>query len=528
MQFPKHSLFQPPVLDGKQLKIFYHSKTFAHLVLAFIQDRNGNYGIPLPKSITASPKVLIEFSSPNIVAELNGKHFRSTLLGAQLVHAYEAQGWEVVKINYIGDWGKPIGLLGAGFERFGSDELLKTDPIGPLREIYRRMSDLFAPELAASKKARDDERAREEIGDSAEIESKGVFAERNAFLSRLENDDEKAMDFWRTFRDASVDNYTMMYSRLHVKFDDYFGESHVFRSETLHEVENKLKEKGICEESEGSLVIHLQNHGSKHGTAIIRDRTGSSTYLLRELASAIERYRQHAFDRMVYVVANDQHTTHFHRLAKILELLDMGDLASKLQHVPFNESSHLPEFCDPDEPLVHILDRCEEAIQKSVAARSSQLLPILASNGEASNLTASAFYAQASSVRRTAELKFDIEKMTSFEPGTALYFLQWSARLSSIEMPMPDLEQEQEHYLDDVDNAVLLRWLAHLPEVVKSAFRNSEPTTLFAYLGNVINQLAECYEEDESIAAASTEHRQFLGAVGIVISNVLRLLGITR
>jgi arginyl-tRNA synthetase len=523
-------LFQPPILDGKQLRIFFHSNTLARIVLAYIQDRNGSYGTPLPEIVAHKPKVLLEFSSPNIVTELNGKHFRSTLLGAQLAISYQAQGWEVVKLNYLGDWGKPIGLLGAGFERFGSEEQLTADPINHLRDVYKRISELFAPELAASKKARDDQKARDKTGDSAEIESKGIFAERNAFFSRLENGDEKATEFWRKFRDASIENYMKIYARMNVEFDEYCGESQV-RPETMHDVENALKAKGICEESEGSLVIQLQNHGSKHGTAIIRDRTGSSTYLLRELAAAVERSKKYAFDKMVYVVANDQHATHFHRLTKILELLEMGDLASKLHHVSFNEASHMPEPSDPNQPLHEILDKCEESIQRSLTSNSKQATLLVTNVNATNNLTASACFAQASSVKRTSELKFDIEKMASFEPGTALYLLAWLGRLSAVTakpiMPV-DSDDGHGHYLDDFDHANLLRLLAHFPDVVNASFRALEPATIMTYLGNVTAQLVECFEDEEMISAKDEGHLQFLKSTSAVLSNGLRLLGITR
>jgi arginyl-tRNA synthetase len=53
--------------------------------------------------------------------------WHSTILGVYIANLYKDMGWDVVKINYLGDWGKQIGLLGAGWERFGSEEQFQAD-----------------------------------------------------------------------------------------------------------------------------------------------------------------------------------------------------------------------------------------------------------------------------------------------------------------------------------------------------------------------------------------------------------------
>ncbi len=39
-------------------------------------------------------------------------------------------------MNYLGDWGVQFGLLGVGFQRFGSEEKLSSDPIQHLFDVY--------------------------------------------------------------------------------------------------------------------------------------------------------------------------------------------------------------------------------------------------------------------------------------------------------------------------------------------------------------------------------------------------------
>ena len=463
---------------------------------------------------------------------MNGKHFRSALLGAQLAAMHQTHNWEVVKINYLGDTGKPIGLLGAGYQKFGSEELLAAKPVEHLRDVYKQISDLFAPEQAASKKARDDAKGKEENGESAEIESRGVYAERNTYANKLEQGDEKMVRLWQTLRDASIAEYEQSYARLDVHFDEYTGESQV-KADTMADIVEKLKDKGICEESEGSLVIHLHNHGSKHGTAIIKDRTGGSTYLLRELAAVLERHDKYNFDKLLYVVANDQHTMHFHRLSKILELLGMEDLAKKLHHVSFNENSQLPEPSSPGESLDTILDRFEDTIGKSVNLDVQRLGSLCSGTANSKAVVKATCFAHASSIKRTGELKFDMTKLTAADASSPLYPLAWFARLSTVNSAVAPVEAEndavgEQDYLDDYENAVLLRWLAHYPGVVQNALRNLEPSMLMHYLGNLTGQLSDAFDDDEEVIASNAEHSKFLQAVGIVIANSLKLLNITQ
>lgn len=311
----------------------FHPRILPRIILPYINDRKDSYGLDSglglqhsSSSESGQKKLVVEFSSPNIASEFQAKHLRSTILGAHISTLYESMGWNVTKVNYLGDWGKPIGLLGVGWEKFGSEEAFEDDPIGHLHDVNNKINELFLPELALSKKTRD------EGGDPAEIESQGLFAERNDFFTRIQNGDEKAINFWKRVRDVNIENYTKLYGRLNVAFDDYSGESQV-NTETMNEIEGILKEKNLLEESGGSWVIDMKKHGSKAGTVIIRDRTGSPTYHLRELAAIIERYRKYEFDKMIYVVASD-HTTHFQRIFKIVDLMDMKDVGNRLQHVP--------------------------------------------------------------------------------------------------------------------------------------------------------------------------------------------------
>lgn len=178
-----------------------------------------------------SKRAIVEFSSPNIAKEFHAGHLRSTIIGAYVANLYESMRWDVVKINHLGDWGKQFRLLAVGWEKFGCEELFKAEPLKHLLDVYAKINALFKPEQDASQQARDNGQ------DATEIESRGLFAERNAFLKRMEEGEPEALALWKRFRDVSIERYITAYSRLNISFDEYSGESTV-KPESVQRVEN--------------------------------------------------------------------------------------------------------------------------------------------------------------------------------------------------------------------------------------------------------------------------------------------------
>ena len=89
-----------------------------------------------------------------------------------------------------------------------------------------------------------------------------------------------------------------MYARLNISFNKYSGESQV-SLETMDEVEEILKSKGISEESDGPWIVDLGKHGLKLGTVIIRNKNKNITCQLRDLVAVLDRFRKYSFDKMI-------------------------------------------------------------------------------------------------------------------------------------------------------------------------------------------------------------------------------------
>ncbi len=90
------------------MQFFISNKAITSLILPQILKRADKYGT---NTIDAGKKVIVEFSSPNIAKPFHAGHLRSTIIGSFLANVHEACGWQVTRMNYLGDWGKQFGLL---------------------------------------------------------------------------------------------------------------------------------------------------------------------------------------------------------------------------------------------------------------------------------------------------------------------------------------------------------------------------------------------------------------------------------
>ena len=465
-------------------------------------------------------KLVIEFSSPNIVSELESKHVRSTILGACIANLYENMGWDVVRINYLGDWGMQMGLLGVGWEKFGSEEEFHADPVRHMFSIYSKIDKVFQSEVVARKVASEDG-----LEPHYSFETQGLFAERNTFFKRIQDGDEEVLALWKRFRDVAIEHYSKLYARLNISFDEYSGESQV-SLESMGEVEEMLKRKGISEESNGSWIVDLQKHRVKGGGIVtIRSRNQKRTYLLRDLAAVLDRSRRYSFDRMIYVVADD-HYEHFRRLFYILELLNMHDVAHKLEHVRFNKGRQMGH----ENTSGDIFDQCLNSMHESLVANPDKAALLHDSEYPVADLGISALVAQELSVKRGTDYHFDFLKMALFEGATGPNLQYWYSRLCSmLKATSFDLSIFSDEDFTCVEEEFeLLRVLALYPSITSSAYQFLDPSIVLHYLVQITGQLSFCIENNKSLEEpiATPARAALFESTRQVLENGMKLLGI--
>ncbi|CAM1504760.1 Fc.00g023510.m01.CDS01 [Cosmosporella sp. VM-42] len=499
-RLPRSPPFACPIADGIHLRVLSSPNTLSRLLLPYIHDRNESYGydaslglVDAAASEGARKKVVVEFSSPNMASEFNVSHLRSTLIGAYVANIHARMGWDVVKMNYLGDWGKQIGLLAAGWQRFGSEDEFQKQPLRHLLGVNHKIEELFKPEQDEVKAAKANNK------DASEIESKGLYAERDDFFKKMEDRDPEAIALWQRFRDATVEDYTASYARLGIQFDEYSGESQV-SAESIAEVETALKEKGVYEESDGSWMIDFSKHDAKGlSTAVVRYRNGTTSYLLRDLAAVLDRHKAHAFDKMIYIVKMEQEM-HFHRVTKTLELMDRGDLAVKIQHVAFAKITGLLDQFKDAQLLSDYLDGCHAAMKANMPEEGEEQVFVSNTDASVESLGLSGLFIQDLNHKRTTGYACDSKKMTSFEGENGIAIQNCYARLvKTLEAKPADLDYATLDYspLESEDYTELLRIMAQYPDTTHQSFKNLEPGTIIGYLFRLVDQLMVTLDDDD-------------------------------
>jgi arginyl-tRNA synthetase len=286
-----------------------------------------------PEDATKGQKrIVIEFSSPNIAKPFHAGHLRSTIIGGFLSNLYEGAGWDVIRVNYLGDWGKQYGLLALGFEKYGDEKALEIDPINHLYEIYVSIN----KDLTAEK---EEIKELEAAGkDASHIKNEGLDEQARRYFKAMTDGEEKALAQWARFRNLSITRYKETYARLNIHFDDYSGESQV-KQERMDFAAKKMAEMGVSEESEGAVIVDFTKHvpgkaGKSLERPIIKKKDGTALYLTRDISEMMQREEKYHFDQMIYVVASQQ-DLHLKQLFKIIELIGYPELAAKCQHVNF-------------------------------------------------------------------------------------------------------------------------------------------------------------------------------------------------
>lgn len=204
-KFPESPLVEKPTVTGTFLNFFYKPEPLAKLVLPQILKAGPSYGFAAAQHLglkdPADPskgrkKIIVEFSSPNIAKPFHAGHLRSTIIGGFLANLYDGAGWDVIRMNYLGDWGKQYGVLAVGFDLYGSEEKLVENPIGHLYDVYVKISKKAAEEGDVVKAAKE-EIAKAEGGNTSELEAKikdieenGVDQQARQYFVKMCNGDE--------------------------------------------------------------------------------------------------------------------------------------------------------------------------------------------------------------------------------------------------------------------------------------------------------------------------------------------------
>ncbi|KAI0063831.1 arginyl-tRNA synthetase [Artomyces pyxidatus] len=415
-------------------------------------------------------KIIIEYSSPNIAKSFHVGHLRSTIIGAFLTNLYKASGWDVVAMNYLGDWGTQFGLIAVGFEKYGSEEALQKDAIKHLYDVY----------VQVNKDA------------EADPEVKVAAA---AWFKRMEDGDEAALKNWRVWRELSVKKYAEEYERLNVHFDVYTGESKVGKKWQDVALE-RLNEMGLISDVEGAKLVDLEKW--KLGKAVLRKKDGTSIYLTRDIGGAIERYEEYKFDKMIYVVSSQQ-DLHLGQFFKILKLMEFP-WADRLEHVNYGLVLGMSTRKGTAVFLDQIIREAASVMHEQMRKNEEKYAAVEDPELTSLEVGLTGIKIQDMAAKRINNYNFSWDRMTSFEGDTGPYLQYAHVRLTSLTrknpelLPLPPPSEIATDTLIEPAAREIAFLLGTYPDVVKTALRTHEPSGVVTYLFKLSHAISSAWE----------------------------------
>jgi arginyl-tRNA synthetase len=366
---------------------------------------------------TSAPKTaVIDFSSPNVAKPMHVGHIRSTILGDSLARTLRLLGHRAVTDNHIGDWGTQFGMLLIGWKRELDSAALKTDAIGEMERLYKKISAECKENPATLESARQE-------------------------LVKLQGGDAENLKIWREMIALSQKQFDDIYARLGVKFDITLGES--FYNPKLKPLVDELLAKNIARESEGAIAIFFDDNPQlKEHPALVRKSDGGFNYATTDLATLAYRLETWQPDEIIYVTDGRQQL-HFQQLFAAFRKWQAAKAESgkrkaetKLAHVWFG--SILGEDGKPFKTrsgetvkLADLLDEAEERAFKIVSEKSPELPE--AQRREIARVTGIGAVKYADLLpNRQSDYIFSWDKMLALQGNTAPYLQYAYARIRSI------------------------------------------------------------------------------------------------
>lgn len=484
--------FDKVVVAGPYINFFLDKAAVGTDVLKEILADPENYG---NLDLGHQANVTIDYSSPNIAKPMGMGHLRSTMIGEAVARILEKVNYNLIRIDYLGDWGTQFGKMMAAYKMWGDSEEvqkgLKEDPIDTLVKLYVRINT--------------------EADEHPEYTEDG-----RAWFAKLEHGDEEAWKLWHWFREMSLQRFQRVYDMLNVHFDSFNGEA--FSAQKMGEPIKLLKDKGLLKKSQGAQIVDLDKY--KLPPLLIIKSNGTTTYITRDLATALFRKRMYGFAKSLYVVGADQ-DTYFRQLK--LALKDMGfNWWNQITHISFGLMSlNGAKMSTRKGNVVSLEDVLNDSIdlaRKQIAEKN----PDLKNADEVAKQVGigAVVFHDLKNYRRNA-VNFKLEDVVKFEGETGPYVQYARARAESIlrKGGIRDFSNVDLSKVGD-DAWGLISFLGQYSEAIKRAAVNYDPSVVAKYALELAKKFNQYYAHTRILE--ENEGQQARLALTQAVSDVLK------
>jgi len=478
---------------------------------------------PEPKS----HPVMVEYSCPNTNKPLHLGHIRNNLIGYSISKIMEAAGHKVIQVNLINDRGIHICKSMLAWQKWGNGETpastgMKGDHfVGKYYVIFDKKYKEELKQLIAAG-----------IGEEEAENKSKLMQEAREMLLRWEAGDKETIEVWKMLNGWVYEGFEVTHKRLGVKFDKIYYESETYLL-GKEVVSDGIKKGVFFKKPDGSVWIDLTADGLDEKLVLRSD--GTSVYITQDLGTAIQRAKEYNFEKLVYVVGNEQEY-HFKVLFLILKKLG-HTWADGCYHLSYG-MVELPEgkmksregtVVDADD-LMDEMEKTAEEITKELgkienfdSAEAKQLYTTI-------GMGALKYFML--KVDPKKKMLFNPRESVDFEGNTGPFIQYTYARISSLQKKASDMGIKPGVEVADIapKEKQLIIKTHEFTSVIQAAANTYNPSLLANYTYELVKEYNQFYHDFQVLKEENVSLRNFrltLSAqVGEVIKNSMRLLGI--
>ena len=447
----------------------------------------------------AGKTLFIDFSSLNLAKYMHIGHLSTTIIGSVIANTYEYIGYDVKRLNYVGDYGTPFGKMITAIKHWGDENEIESKGVDYIQDLYVKFN--------------------------VEADSKPeLMDEAREWFKKIEDGEPEAKRIYDKIISVSIAEAKRLCDILGITFDSWRGEA--YYNDKMAPIIDTLNSKGLLQTSEGAKIVDLEQYGL--GACMIQKSDGASLYATRDLATAVDRYNTYHFDLGLYVTSVQQNL-HFARWFKVLELMGY-DYAKNLRHIAYGTYS-LPtgKIGSRFGKQALVKDMLDLSISKAkdvVVSRGTKVDDV---DALARSIGIGAVKFGVLKTERIKDCVFDLESSLNFDGETSPYIQYTYARCNSIINKTNGLDQVGEIAdINNFDTFELIKFVNDLDKTILDSAKDFEPCYISRYMLNLCGLFNKFYNNYRIIDGDKVNkyRLQLVGVVKSALSIGLKLLGI--
>lgn len=469
-------------------------------------------------------RIVIEYSSPNTNKPQHLGHCRNNILGAVIANLLQASSADVVRVNLINDRGIHICKSMVAYKAFGEGATpessgLKGDHL--IGDFYVRFESAFKAEYALYCENTVTPLDRDKFFNS-DLSRWGT--EAREMLRAWESNDQEVRQLWQLLNGWCESGFAETYDRMGIGFDRIYKESQTYL--LGKDLIKAGHTRGVFKTAEnGAVVFPLESMGLEGEKAVLRS-DGTSVYMTQDIGTAVKRFEELKFDKMIYVVGNEQEH-HFRLLFAILAALE-PELSGRCHHLSYG-MVELPtgKMKSREGTVVDADDLMDELAGLSAAAGRSRWPELdegqLAQRAEHIALGGLKYFLMKYAPQ--SGFVFDRERSLSFEGETGAYCQYAYARATSVLNKVGELNVESADFsvLSCPQSVALHKALLAFNGEVRMAASELKPSLVTKALYDISKAFAAFYNHRDCRIMGAPEAT--LHARGLLVSAARKTLG---